>query len=247
MSALDVVNPEADQGEGNEGSSPSEKEAGLIREIQAQRQTISSLKVESAERKGKLEALSAKTEPVREFTRAELQAQVDDGRMTPDESDRILSDQSERKIEEKVTQRIESAAQTKTNATAMQSEIGRYTSARPDILVAGSEDWELVSAEFNRQKDVLGKPDTIDTELTALMAVFGPSNRLQNGKEKERQTHQETGSDGGGEGKKETSPKLPAHVKKHYENMISMGQYSGWDDERLKKEIDPSGYGARWA
>ena len=247
MSASDVENLEADQGGENEGSSPSEKEAGLIREIQAQRQTISTLKVDKAEMKGKLDGLSAKTEPVREFTRAELQAQVDDGRMTPDESDRILDGQTERRIEEKVSHRIESAAQTKTHATAMQTEIGRYTSARPDIMVDGTEDRSLVAAELTRQIVELGRPDNVETELTALMAVFGPSNRLQTGREKERQTHQETGSDGGGEGKKETSPKLPDRVKKHYEKMIGMGMYSGWDDERLKEEIDPAGHGARWA
>ncbi len=226
MPDLDVENVEAGQGGNNEASSPSEEVVGLRKALQASRQSTSSMKVEMAEMKGKLEGLAVKTEPVREFTRAELQAQVDDGRMTPDDSDRILSEQSERKITEQVTQRIESAAQTKTYATKIQAELNRYTKARPDILVAGSDDWQLISAEFDRQKNDLGKPDTVETELSSCMAVFGPSNRLQNGKDKELQTHQETGSDGGtGEGQTANSwPKdMPAKNRNYYDHLINTG------------------------
>ncbi len=251
MSALDVENLEAGQGGEGEGSSPSDKEAGLIREIQAQRQTISTLKVDQAEMKGKLDGLSAKTEPVREFTRAELLAQVDDGRMTPDESDRILLDQMKRTVKADVTKDLQAESQAERMNTTVQADIDRYAAARPDIMVAGSADRALVEDEYRRQTTEFGKPANAATERDALAAVFGPSTRLQNGKERQAQPYQETGGggDGGSPGSKDTGPKLPASVKAHYEKMIAMGMYGekGWDDEGLKKEIDPKGYGARWA
>ena len=82
----DVNDGEAAQGESDDGSSPS-KEAGLLSALQAERQGRQALAVEVAELKGKIDGLATKTPP-REFTRAELQQQVDDGRMTPDDSDR---------------------------------------------------------------------------------------------------------------------------------------------------------------
>lgn len=247
MPDLDVENVEAAQGGNGEDSSPSEEVVGLRKALQASRQTGSSLKVEMAEMKGKLDVLAAKTEKPREFTRAELQQQVDDGRMSPDDSDRILYDQMKRGITEEVTTGLKSEYQAEKLTSMIESEVSRYTEARPDIMVDGTQDRELVAAEYNRQVTELGKPKNQQTELDALMACFGPANRLQNGKDKKLQTHQETGSDGGSEGKKETSPKLPPQVEKHYKKMIDMGMYSGWDDEKLKSEIDPSGYGARWS
>ena len=45
--------------------------------------------------------------------------------------------------------------------------------------------------------EVFGKPNNIETELDSLMAVYGPSGRLQNARDKQTETHSDVGSDGG--------------------------------------------------
>ncbi len=223
----DVIDGEADKGGATEGPSPSEKEAGLLAALKAERANGQALKVEMAELRGRdAGRKEVKTEPVREFTRQELQAQVDDGRMTPDESDRILHDQMKRGVKNEVTAELKNEYQADQYASGIRAEVAHYTQARPDIMVEGSADRELVRAEHNRQVEILGKPDNQETELSALMTVFGPSNRLQNGREKDLQTHQETGSDGGtGEGQTANSwPKdMPAKNRNYYEHLINTG------------------------
>ncbi len=183
--------------EGNEPGDVAPKMVPLA-SYQAEKDKRQARDIEIAELRGRdAGRKEAKVEPQREFTRAELQQQVDDGRMTPDDSDRILSEQSERKIEERVSQRIESDAQQKDLSAKIQAEVSRYTEARPDIMVEGSDDRALVEREFRRQVNELGKPEDQGTELSALMTLFGPSSQLQNGRSKELQTHPETGSDGG--------------------------------------------------
>ena len=93
---------------------------------------------------------------------------------------------------------------------------------------------------------VVVDPSALLTELDALMAVYGPSSTLQSPKAKERQTHQDVGSDGGeSSGVKDGAPKdMPRHVKDHYDGLISKGMYKGWSDPALKSEVET--YGGRW-
>lgn len=236
MTNLDVNTDDLDEEVVGDSSSPQEIE-GLKKALSAERQRKNSLKSELAELKAKVDELSKK--PAKEYTRAELSALVDDGRLSQGEADRIYDEQTERKIEERITKKVETNVSEKEIASRINAEIDRYTDVYPDILVDGSENRKMVAEEYRRQLG-LGKPDSAQTELDVLAAVFGPSTRLQKGREKERETHQETGSDSGEDtGNRETkAPKLSPERKAYYTKMIDKGFYKGWDDPTLKSELE---------
>lgn len=237
MSESDVQASEAGEGGGTEGPSPSKESeiAGLKAALQAVRERERDHKSEVEKLKAKVDELSQK--PAKEYSRAELQQAVDNGRMSQDEADRILEQQQQRKLDERVDRRVEEEASRRELQARLHSEIGKYTSVYPDILQEGSDNRARVAREFDRQVDVLGKPKNLQTELDALAVIFGPPETLSKGQDKPRETYQGVGSDGGGEPKKDQGPKLPAHVKDHYSKMIDKGMYKGWDDPTLQKEI----------
>lgn len=243
MSVLDDSEVEPGQGE-DSGDSPPRKE-----EIEGLRRALAAERNEKRTLKSKLDELSAsvdelKKKPSKEYTHAELQSFVDDGRMSQAEADRIREQQMERKLEERVSERLESKTSAKELEGRLNAELQRYLEVHPEIATEGSKERNLVAEEYQRQLS-LGKPDNLQTEIDALSVVFGPSSRLQKAREKEAETHQDVGSDSGGKPSSKGAPKLPAHVKEHYEKLIKMRHYSGWDDPVLKKEVE--NYGSRWA
>jgi len=241
MSETDDNDVETVEGGDAGDSSPRNDEVkGLLAALHAERQKRQSLETKFAEVSGKVDALSQK--PAKEFTRAELQARVDEGNLTQAEADRIYEDQLQQKVTADVTKKVESSAEQKALAQRIGMEIQKYVSVLPDIEAEGSENRGRVTREYQRLVS-LGYPDNVQTELTALMAAFGPPELLSKGREKQKETYQGVGSDGGETSQKEAAPKLPAHVKTHYSKMIEKGMYEGWDDPNLKKEIGDYG---RW-
>lgn len=226
MSTLDVNDSEVGQGGGSEDSSSSNDEVnGLRAALQAERDKRHGFETRVAELTGKVDALSQKqTTPER--TRAELQALVDDGRMSQADADRILDEQRERKITDSVSQKIETSITQGRVTERVNGEIAEYTRVYPDILQDGTENRRLVAEEYQRQL-TFGKPDNAQTELDALMTVFGPSSRLQRGREKELETHQDVGSDGRAQTKATGGwPKeMPDATKRYYQDLINKNIY----------------------
>ena len=111
MSTLDV-----EAGGAGEGSSPSEEEvAGLRTALQASRARVRELEPRSrilenkvSELTGKVDALSQQP-TAKEYTRAELQGFVDDGRMSQEDADRLLETQTASRVEKTVSAVIFSA------------------------------------------------------------------------------------------------------------------------------------------
>lgn len=235
MSILDDIDIEPGKGEDAGGSPPREEVEGLRRALAAERNQKSTLKSQLADLTAKVDELSKK--PEKEYSRAELQSFVDDGRMSQGEADRLLDEQIKRTVKTEVRDEIKADLSRETLAARINTEIDKYTEVYPDILSDGSDNRRLVAEEYQRQLS-LGKPDNMQTELDALAAVFGPSTRLSKGRQKDPETHQDVGSDGGGTPAKTGAPKLPANVKAHYEKMISAGRYKGWDDPVLKAEVE---------
>lgn len=222
----DVNDGAADTGEPTEGSSPSETMVPLSVMLAERGRHEDKFTAKVAELEGKINAVA--TNPAHVFTRAELQVQVDDGRMTQDESDRIILDQMKTTVTKDVTQDLKEDLKAERLGEILQADIDCYKAARPDIMKEGSDDRILVTAEFNRQIAVLGKPDSPATERDALATLFGPSNRLQNGKAKEAQTFQETGGDGdSGDGSPAGWAKeMPPETKRYYQDLINKGIFA---------------------
>lgn len=238
----DVDDVEAGQG-GDAGNSSSQEVAGLKSALMAERGKRHDLERDLKDLKGQIDTLQKQDKP-KEHTRSELQAAVDSGTISQAEMDRVLDEQRERKIEERVSERLTAKAADDTRATRISSEIAKYKEWNPAIMEDGSEARAAVAEAYDYHVNILGKPANTQTELDALIQVYGQADKLQRGQKAQPQTHEEVGGDGGGDGGKSKEPKLPAHVKKHYEKAIDRGMYKGWDDPHLKAEIE--NYGDRW-
>ena len=239
----DVDDAEAGEGEGA-GNSSSQEQMVPLSALMAERGKRHDLERDVAELKGTVDTLKEGQNKPKEYSRSELQAAVDSAQISQERADQILDEQRERKIEERVSERLSTKAADETRATRIDAEIAKYKQWKPSIMEDGSEARAAVAEAYLYQVEVLGKPQNKQTELDALMQTYGPANKLQTGQKQEPQTHQESGSDGGGDGGKGKEPKLPANVKAHYSRMIDRGIYKGWDDPTLKKEVED--YGHRW-
>lgn len=228
---------DAGQG-GDAGDSSLQKEAaGLRAAVQAERGKRQNLETQLAELKGSVDTLKQTQTQPKEHTRAELQTAVDAGQISQVDADRRLEEQQARRLEAKVSTNIETRLQEQERARKITAEVDRYREFRPDIMEEGSDARNLVATEYNRQVTELGKPANMQTELDALAATFGPASKLQTGRQKEAETHEEVGSDDGGETRVNGKPVkgLSAEAKRHYEKQIESGMYPDW--EAVNKEL----------
>lgn len=209
------------------GSSPQDKEVeGLRAALQAERNRRHASETKAAELTGKVDALSRQP-AAKEYTRVELQEFVEGGRMSQEDADRLLETQQTRRVEKTVSENLETKFRENTLAGKITAEIERYKELKPEIMEDGSSLRQEVSDAYAYHVS-LGKPENLQTELDALITVLGPAAKLQVAREKERETHQDTGSDGGGEESATGGwPKeMPAATKRYYEDLINKGVHA---------------------
>lgn len=181
------------------------------------------------------------------YTRAQLQAAVSAGQITQDKADEIYFDQVERRLIGKVETITSTAIGTLTKQTTLESELAAYRTAKPEaFLDNGNADRAKVKAEFDYLTSRLGHASTVETELAALRAAFGPADKLRavNERHQDPQSHSEVmggaGNRGGDQGTDEENagrpPKgLSRDVRAYYENGISRGVYRDWN--AVRKEL----------
>lgn len=232
----DVNDAEAGQGEGA-GKSSSQETMVPLTALQAERGHRQNLERDLAELRGTVNTLKETQAKPKEHTRADLQARVDAGQISQVDADRVLEEQQAVRLETKVSATVENRLQEQERARRITAEVDRYREVRPDIMEEGSEDRLLVAAEYNRQVTELGKPQNMQTELDALAATFGPASKLQNGRERQAETHQEVGSDGGEAASVQGQPPkgLSRDMKEHYGKKIEQGFYKDWTE--VEKEL----------
>lgn len=221
MSIQDVDVDAGQGGDAGDSSSQEKERAGFLAELARRDRKAHGLETQLAELKGTVDTLKQTQQQPKEHTRAELQTAVDAGQISQVDADRLLEERSEKRI----TDRIQSGMQQTARAGKITAEIARYKELKPEIMEDGSSTRQAVADAYDYQINVLGKPATTETELDALMSVLGPASKLQNGRTKELETHQETG---GGDGEQSTEtegwPKdMPARHRRHYESQINKG------------------------
>lgn len=228
-------------GKDRPGDADLAKEAEALKTgMMAERAKRQKAEIENAELRGELRGLSTKpAEATREFSRAELKRLVDDGKVSQEDADRTLDDQQGKRIERTVRETVDSTIKGQTQTQRMQSEIDRYKTALPDIVNEGSETRAKVEREYRYLTGVLGQPDSVVTELTALRAAFGDADRLVTGRV-ERETSQDVGSDAGpgsdnsGDGVPKT---LTAREREFYKDRVGPGRlYPDW--KSVEKELE---------
>lgn len=240
----DEKDVDAGQG-GDAGKSSPEKEAGLLSALQAERSKRHDLERDLAQLKGTVDTLKQTQTQPKQYTRTELQSEVDAGRMSSDAADRLLENQRDQKLKTETKQELTDERRQEEMASRIKAEVDLYRKFEPNIEVDGSEARLLVAEEYNRQVTNLGKPQNMQTELDALAATYGPSSKLQKGRETQAQTHQETGGAGGGDEEVAGNPPkgLSPDAKKYYGKMIENGMYADW--AAVEKELSHASQGPK--
>ena len=179
----------------------------------------------------------------------ELKQQVANNVITEEDAleyrDKITAEKAAKAAEERLTKKLTAQS---TNAR-IDTEIGKYKDALPDVNVPGTDERKKFDTEFRYQVEFAGMdPKSLTTQLAALRAVYGPPERaVQYAKTKGKgssgaESYAETSNGGRGPAPagKVWHDKLPAHEKAHYERMIERGRYGdpakAWDN--VKTEIN---------
>ena len=194
-------------------------------------------------------AVQAAPAAEKELSWSELKALVSDGKLSEadalDYREKVVAKRAVAQAEANITSKFTQQTQNQ----RIDTEIGKYKDALPDVNVPGTDERKKFDAEYRYQVEFAGMdPKSLTTQLAALRAVYGPPERaVQYAKTKGKGTpgaesYAETS--GGGRGPapagKVWHDKLPAHEKAHYERMIERGRYGepakAWDN--VKAEIN---------
>jgi hypothetical protein len=172
------------------------------------------------------------------FTRAELRAQVNEGKITEDQMDEILEQQLSKSLTERITTQVRTEVEGSQVASKTSDQIARYVDAFPDINKEGSALRAKVQAEF--EELVANKsPNSLATELAAIKIACGPL-KTGGGRRPAPDSHEDVGGNGDGAEKPDNAgwaKGLAPKVKQHYEKMILKGIYKGPADPKLLKEV----------
>lgn len=235
----DKPDPTEDDGASGDAARKDDKTVPLAA-LEAEREKRQALERQVAELSGKIDGMASRKEPepAKEppvFTRAQLKQAVADGRISEAEMDVILDKQQDDKVRREAAVAAANMVATTTTAAAVESEIGRFKTAIPDLANKSSDAFKAVAAKFNRLVS-LGSPNSVATELAALEAVFGDPAKLQKAKV-EPETHEDVGGSAGGSdsGPKRDGGKLKDFTpreKAYYQRLIDQGTVKSWDEAR---------------
>ena len=191
------------------------------------------------ELKGKLDALAKPPEQPREFTRAELTASVEKGNLTQEQAndlwERQLIGQSRKVAREEALEVV-----TTTRTTGLiDAEMRRYKELVPDVMREGTEARAKVAEEYKYLVD-RGHPENRTTELAALRAALGSTEKLEKAKSRSKpDVHADEQSGAGGDddtgGDKGPIKGLSARERDYYTSQIAKGRYKDWD--AVKEEL----------
>jgi hypothetical protein len=241
---VDESDPNDTAGNDSDGAADQSKKMVPLAALEAERKSRQKLETDLARLSGTVEGLKASQQKPADtaptiYTRAQLRAMVNDGKITEDQMDAQL----EAQLEAKLTQKVETTAKATAAETRITAEvnsgIAAYLEAFPDLNDLESETREKVHAAFDRLCR-RGAPDNVATELSAMEAALGPL--TPKGRKKQPETHQETGGSGSGPRDRNDTDAtwakgLTAAQKAHYQKQIDRGGYSGTTDKRLVAEV----------
>lgn len=204
-------------------------------------QSVGKLKDQLNELSQKIESSQQPQQPAKVYSRKELQAAVDEGRISEEQMDAVL----EKQMMDKARNEARNEVSQVTKSQAIQQEIAAYTEALPDLDDANSDNRQRAEEAYEQMVSVMGEPATAADKqkytAAALKAVFGPVDKLkQRAKDishKDRETHQEVGDGDDDATKSSKATKgLNSQARSYYQSQIDRGMYKDWDEvnEMLK-------------
>lgn len=226
--------PDGGSPEGGQGKPPNDDvvpKSQFLAAIRSANEKFDSLK---AEMEAKLaEATKRPVEAPKRYSRAELNAAAAAGTITQEAADSEWERQIREDARLDARQEAQSTVSEAHRKERVTSEIARYTALVPELLQEGSTDRSKVRAEFQYLTG-LGSPRTLETELAAIRAAFGPVETLEQARRGKPsfESHQEHGAGGGEHPRKQGNGKLidtlSARERKHYERQIEQGVINDW-------------------
>lgn len=188
-----------------------------------------------------------KTPERKTYSRAQLMQAVDSGHLTQVQADELWESQIIEKTRTQVMDEVAQVTEHSRKNDKVSEQIKKYKEAIPDLMDEG-ETRKKVTTEFNYLVSI-GAPDSVETELAALRAAFGPIDALE--RKRSGRTNRETDQESAGSGNQKGGDKslfgsLPPRYKAYYENMLAKGFYKSKEDvEKELKRVGPEALKAR--
>jgi hypothetical protein len=165
---------------------------------------------------------------------------VDSGPITQAQADAEKARQMREDIKAEVSTELEQKFTVREQQKTVQEQFDAYLAMRPDIKVEGTEDRRRVQEEFGSLVK-LGLQSSLQTEVAAMRAVFGPLDRVAETTRSRRESHRETGGAGGTPGKEGGGEKwekgLTADQIAGFRHQVEVGAYKGYDDPMFQRVV----------
>jgi len=182
-----------------------------------------------------------KVEEPTDYTRAQLNQAVTDGKISAARAEDIWQEQLDRRIERQIERGTVTAVTAVNRVQRMQADIEYYRTAKPDaFLENGNKDRKAVHDEYLHLTQTMGLPATQETELVALRTVFGPP-KASVQERQHRESHRDVmggdppsdRDDATDERQANRAPKgLSRDERAYYEGCIGKGVYKDWNAVR---------------
>lgn len=245
---VDESDPTNTEGKGSDGAADQSKERMVpLAALDAERKARQKLETELARVSGTVEGLKSGQQKPTEtttYTRTQLRAMVNEGKITEDQMDTQLEIQQEAKFNKRIEERTAAAVTETRAATKIGAELAAYTDAHPDLLDEDSDTRAKVQTEFDYLVGLGDDPKNPATELKAVRAALGQI--APKGRRKQPEMHEETGGSGGdsrerGADNDGWAKGLTSAQKAHYTRQVNKGIYKDFNDKNLKAEIALAG------
>jgi hypothetical protein len=181
-----------------------------------------------------------KTEPKKEepqpYTRQELRAAVNEGKIDEDQMEEIWAKQQRELIQRDMRNQLEERDQVRSTESFVDTEMEKYISAYPGVKQVGSDEWKRVKNEYDFLIK-MGDKDEKATELKALRAAFGPNTeRIPKRTAALRETPADAAGSPGEPGNRPVDiwNRVPKHLRAYYKDRVSNGFMTLED---VKKDI----------
>jgi len=211
-----------------------DRQSELEAQLEAEREQR--IRLEERERL-RAEQKTEKREPPKEWTRAQLRTAVSEGTIDEDQMEEIWAKQQRAAYRRDTEDLLATRDRERATATTVETEIARYTANYPDVTTIGSPTWNKVKAEFDFCVQLGDDPNSKATEVKALRAALGSSEKIRERTSTHRQTSSETSSSqGGGGGGRPVDiwNRVPRTHKAHYKRLVEEGYMTL---EEVKKTI----------
>ena len=224
---------------------PVEEHLKLVTDLAARADTAHRDHIAALEARINAPPATREVDPV-ELSETQLQSMVDDGRITDAQMQERLRVRERAALEKRQDEKIAAVMSESEHRRFLADEIKRYEESHPTAFdrAATTADRQRVGEAYRDIVRIDGRAPQAGSleekklELKALRQAFGPAKRPKETTTETRESTQETGGAGGGtERNVDVWNKIPARYRDYYKHKIALGQYTGFDDPKLKAEM----------